>query len=420
MTWLRERLNKLTFGDVAFPLLVLATIYFFDEFDTAAFGVLAPKIKDTFHLSDQGLFGIVAANLTIVLALAIPVGYLGDRLPRRFLVVAGAIVAGVFSFASGAATALLLFVLFRIGNGIGLLVNDPIHRSLLTDYYKPEARPRVFAFHANAVRWGAIFGAMSAGVLAVAFSWRAAFMVLIVPIVIMAIIAMRLPPVDRGHSDDAEAAAIAEEEPHVPFQRAVRMLWTVKTLRRQYISWIFIGAGFLPLAVYVPLYFDRVFNLNPLEIGVIVATGSVFGLIGVNLGGRWTNRWLGEGLGEPLKWAGLSLLAVGPFVLLFAIAPNVPFALVTIFAAYFVGGIFTPAFLTVQALVSPARVRSLSFAFGSLFLVVGLDAFFVFLGNVGNDNVRHGMLAVAPFWVIGGLVLSSGRRFVTDDTNRAL
>src|SRR5881394_1263185 len=269
MNRLRERLTKLTAGDIAFPLLILACIYFFDEFDTAAFGVLAPKIKDAFHLSDQGLFGIVAANLTIVLALAIPVGYLGDRLPRRFLVVAGAIVAGVFSFASGAATALLLFVLFRIGNGIGLLVNDPIHRSLLTDYYKPEVRPRVFAFHANAVRWGAIFGAMSAGILAVVFSWRAAFMVLIIPIVIVAIVAIRLPKVDRGHSDDAEAAAIAEEEEPVPFQRAVRMLWTVRTLRRQYISWIFIGAGFLPLAVYVPLYFDRVWKFNPLAIGVV-------------------------------------------------------------------------------------------------------------------------------------------------------
>src|SRR5437870_1756110 len=81
------------------------------------------------------------------------------------------------------------------------------------------------------------------------------------------------------------------------------------------------------------------------------------------------------------------------------IAPNPSIALVMLSGAYFVGGIFTPAFLSVQALVSPARVRSLSFAFGSLFLVVGLDLFFVFLGNVGNDNVRNGMIALAVSWV---------------------
>src|SRR5947199_9751207 len=203
MTWVRKRLESITLGDVAFPLLILALIYFFDEFDTAAFGVLAPKIKDAFHLSDQGLFGIVAANLTIVLALAIPVGYMGDRLPRRFLVVTGALVAGVFSFLTGVAGTILFFVLFRIGNGVGLLVNDPIHRSLLTDYYKPEARPRTFAFHANAPRWGGVIGPLVAGALAVTFGWRAAFMVLIIPITIFAFVAMRLPAVDRGRSHDA-------------------------------------------------------------------------------------------------------------------------------------------------------------------------------------------------------------------------
>src|SRR3982751_2953911 len=96
--WLKQWLQGVTAGDLIFPLAILFAIYFFDEFDTAAFGVLAPKIKEAFDLTDKALFGIVAANLTIVLALAIPVGYLGDRLPRRLLVVVGAIVAGVFSF----------------------------------------------------------------------------------------------------------------------------------------------------------------------------------------------------------------------------------------------------------------------------------------------------------------------------------
>ena len=69
--WLKQWLQDVTAGDLIFPLAILFAIYFFDEFDTAAFGVLAPKIKDAFHLSDQGLFGIVAANLTIVLALVV-------------------------------------------------------------------------------------------------------------------------------------------------------------------------------------------------------------------------------------------------------------------------------------------------------------------------------------------------------------
>ena len=135
--WLRHRLLVITLGAAVFPLVVLFAIYFFDEFDTTAFTVLAPQIKHAFGLSDKNFINIVALNLAVILLCAVPVGFYGDRLPRRKLVVAGAVVAGVFSFATGLAPFLWLFVLMRLGNGVGVLVNDPIHRSLLTDYYKP-------------------------------------------------------------------------------------------------------------------------------------------------------------------------------------------------------------------------------------------------------------------------------------------
>src|SRR3954471_5656375 len=204
--WLKQWLQDVTAGDLIFPVAILFAIYFFDEFDTAAFGVLAPKIKDAFDLTNQEVLGLIAANLNVVLLCAIPLGHYGDRLPRRKIVFAGAIVAGVFSFATGLAPGVIALLLFRIGNGIGVLVNDPIHRSLLSDYYTPEARPTVFATHANAVRWGAIVGSATAGTLAYFFGWRWAYLVLIVPILITAFIAMRLPAVNRGQSDDAAAA----------------------------------------------------------------------------------------------------------------------------------------------------------------------------------------------------------------------
>src|SRR5213082_2798218 len=87
--WLRQWLQDVTAGDIIFPLAILFAIYFFDEFDTAAFGVLAPKIKHAFDLTNQEFLLLVAANLTIVLLFAIPLGIYGDRLPRRKIVVAG-------------------------------------------------------------------------------------------------------------------------------------------------------------------------------------------------------------------------------------------------------------------------------------------------------------------------------------------
>src|SRR4051794_38806024 len=75
VTAIRAWLNTVTLGQATMPLAILFMIYFFDEFDTAAFGVLAPEIKRAFDLSDQAFVGIIAANLNIVLLCAIPLGY---------------------------------------------------------------------------------------------------------------------------------------------------------------------------------------------------------------------------------------------------------------------------------------------------------------------------------------------------------
>jgi branched-chain amino acid transport system ATP-binding protein len=423
ISWVRNRFGDVTGGLVIFPLTVLFFLYFFDEFDTAAFGTLAPEIQKSFHLTDNRFATVVILNLSVVLLFSVVVGYYGDRLPRTKLVVAGALVAGTFSFGTGLATATWMLIVMRIGNGVGVLVNDPIHRSLLADYYKPEDRPGVFALHANAVRLGGVVGPMFAGIVGSLIGWRAAFMVLIVPIFYMAFVARKLENPVRGETDDPEAAELAADERPVTFGRGARILFTVKTLRRQYLAWLFIGAGLLPLAFEIPLYFKREFGLAPFERGAIGSISAAAGFVGVQYGGRWTSAWLAKGLGEPLKRAGWSLLIVGPGLALLAWAPTlwlaVPIAVITTGIA----GLFTPAFFTTQALVSPARVRSMSFSFGSVFIVAGVWALWLIPGVSAisdHSGIRWGLLALAPYWVIGGLVLSSGHKFVEPDTQRAL
>src|SRR3954466_215778 len=218
MSALKKRLDDICGGEPTFPLAVLFLLFFFDEFDTAAFNVLAPNIREAFDLSRAAFGFIVVLNLTIVLLLAVPTGYYGDRLPRRKLVIAGGMVAGVFSFLTGLAPVLGLLILFRLGNGIGRLLNDTIHTSLLADYYKPVDRPRVFGAHRNAVYFGTIVGSAVAGVAAFIGGWRLAFATLVVPIVVTAIFgATRLHDPVRGGTDDPDAALLAELEEPPPF-----------------------------------------------------------------------------------------------------------------------------------------------------------------------------------------------------------
>ena len=136
-------------------------------------------------------------------------------------------------------------------------------------------------------------------------------------------------------------------------------------------------------------------------------------------GGRLTTRWLAKGMGEPLKRAGWAIVAVGPCLLVVALAPTLWIAVPGVLAAYFVGGFFWAPFLTTQALVSPARVRTLSFSFGNVFIGIGAILYLGLFGSFANNHIRVGLVALVPFWFIGGFILWSAHRHVADDAKKA-
>jgi branched-chain amino acid transport system ATP-binding protein len=416
-------LRRLTSGRPLFPLAVLSLLFFFDEWDSAAFAVLAPNIQHAFHLTDRAFGILVIANLSVVLLAAIPLGYYGDRLPRKWFVTIGALFAGLFSFLTGFAYGLVALVFFRLGNGIGRVVNDPIHSSLLSDYYLPKDRPAVYTVHRFSERAAYIVGPAVAGVVAWQTSWRVAFMVLIVPIVITALVSLRLREPMRGETDDAGAAEVAAREAPVPFGEARRTLFAVPTLKRQFSAFFFIGAGFIPLAFYVPILLHDAFGLGELGRGIVVAANGAAAFAGILVSGRWTQTLVQRSLGEPIKWAGISLVGVGILIPILCAMPNLPSAIVMTLLASFVGGMFTPPFFMTQAFVSPARVRSLSFAWSFLFLVAGVWVLFIILpvSSIADDHgIRIGFGATAPFWIIGGIILATASRYVTRDAQAAL
>jgi branched-chain amino acid transport system ATP-binding protein len=415
--------SKATGGSVIFPLVILASLFFIDEFGTAAFGVLAPNIEHAFHLSDKGLGTIVILQTSLVLAFGVPIGYYGDRLPRRTFVWIGAMIAGTFSLLTGVVGVLWLFVMVRLGNGVGLVVNTAVHPSLISDYYKPDDWPRVFAVDRNAMFLGQIFGPAFAGAITAIFSWQAAFIVLFVPTIVLGFISMRLGEPIRGATQDKEAAEIAAQEKPAPFDRSIRTVMSIKTLHRQYISWIFIGGGFIPLAFIPSLYFQRHFHIEAFGRGLITSAGAAATLVAVQLSERLTRRALAKGLGEPLNQTGWVLVAVGIGLGATAVAHLLWLTIALLILTYFVGGLFWVPFTVTQALVSPARTRTLALSLGNVFLVFGVWLL-VLLPNMLRLSDTHGpqwvLIVSVPYWIIGGLVLRSGRHYVLDDATRAL
>src|SRR5581483_4097602 len=141
----------------------------------------------------------------------------------------------------------------------------------------------------------------------------------------------------------------------------------------------------------------------------------------IQLGGKLTGRWFAKGMGQPLREAAKYLALTGIALLALAASPLLPVAVLFGLAGFFTIGMFQPGFYAVQALVSPARVRTFSFSFGSLFLVLGVAAFSISpLGSVADHaGLRWGIGVTTPFWLIAAAFLWSSSRFVNDYATKA-
>jgi sugar phosphate permease len=111
---LRERLQNVTGGEAATPLLILFGLNFVDEFDRIAFAALTPEIRDAFDLTDAGIGAVGITAAVFYLMAALPMGFLADRRSRVKLSAVAALLWGVASVLTGIVPAVFLLFLVRL------------------------------------------------------------------------------------------------------------------------------------------------------------------------------------------------------------------------------------------------------------------------------------------------------------------
>lgn len=423
--WLRRlrdewRPSAITLGAPAFPLFVLFGLNAVDELDRAVFAVLLPDIRDHFGLSDSGALTLVALTTVAVVLIEVPLSFYCDRRNRVRIATVGAATWALFSVGTGLAISVVMLVAMRIGAGGGRAVVTPTHSSLLSDWYPPDARVKVFSAHRQANSLGQILGPATGGLLAVWLGWRSPFFVFAIPTLIFVLLALRLREPVRGAlerraagGDDATAAM--EDTPERVWA-TMKVLSHVRTLRRIWMSVPFLGILLFGVPNLLSLVYEEEFGLDAGQRGLISAGIEPLQIAGVFLAIPIVARIAMKNPPFLLKF--VAFVGVFDAAILggLAYAPNLPVAVTLHALVAATIGTLAPAFFAMLSLVSPPRCRSAAFSTISVFAIPGIAVFLPLIGVISDAmGIQASMLTLVPVALVAGFILSSASRFLVED-----
>ena len=190
-------------------LAVLTVVYSLNIADRFSISTLIEPIREELHLSDSGIAFLTGVALAVFyVTLGIPIADLADRVSRRNILAISIAAWSGMTALCGLAHSYWQLLLARFGVGIGEAGGTPPSTSMLADKFPPARRPMALTIFALGACLGAWLGSQVAGEVAERSGWRAAFLVLGVPGLAVALIAaltVREPP--RGQLDRSAPAA---------------------------------------------------------------------------------------------------------------------------------------------------------------------------------------------------------------------
>jgi MFS family permease len=189
-------------------LLLLACVLALDTADVSMIGAIAGKLEPALSLSNTELGLLASVPSLFAAAATFPIGMLTDRVARVPVLAIGVLVWSVAMAASAVAGSFEMLLLTRVALGVTTATAGPVISSLVGDYFPPRERARVYGLILSGELLGAGFGFVISGEAASAISWRAAFVTLAVPSVLLALALWRaLPEPARGGASRLEPGA---------------------------------------------------------------------------------------------------------------------------------------------------------------------------------------------------------------------
>ncbi|MFP6663588.1 MAG: MFS transporter [Deltaproteobacteria bacterium] len=378
-----ERPGEFSKSYTRFALGLLLLVYIFNFVDRQIVAILLQSIKEDLDLSDTqlGFFSGTAFAL-FYSTLGIPIARWSDRNSRTKLIAGALLVWSAMTTLQGFAKSFAVLAAARVGVGVGEAGCSPPAHSMLADFFPVSKRATVFAVYALGIPIGSAIGYATGGWVAENVGWRAAFVVVGVPgIVLAAIVRRTLKEPTRGYWDNA--AKVQEQEP-------VRVVARFLAGRRSFVHLAFAGAlhAFIGYGAgaFNPAFYERLHDFSRAELGYVLGAVSLTaGVAGTFAGGWITDRLSKRDIRWYVWFPALTTVLSVPFLALFYLEPDRWTAVAwSLLPALLAGAYLGPTFALTQNMV-PARWRSQASALLLLVLnLIGLGLGPQFVGWVSD------------------------------------
>ena len=406
-----------------YALGLLLAVNLLNYIDRQVLFAVFPLIKIDFSLSDTELGFLGSAFMISYLLFAPLFGWLGDHFSRTRLAAGGLVVWSLATALAGLAPGYRTLLAARATVGVGEASFGTVSPGLIADFFPKERRGQILSWFYVAIPVGSALGYLLGGVLGQRYGWHAAFMLVGVPGLLLAIpmALLRTPP--RG--GDVIQPAVGELLPQGKEKSATagyaalfrNRSFVCNTLAMAAMTFAIGG-----LAQWIPSFLHRVHSLDVAKGNMMFgATTVLAGILGTLAGGWLGDSWQKKNGQGYLLVSGWGFLIGTPFAIWAILAPGLTGCMTAIFIAEFFLFLNTGPLNTVIINVTNPAVRAMAFAVNIFFIHALGDAVSPsILGWLSDQwGLRNALLITPCAMLLAGLLCFICGRFVIQDAAQA-
>lgn len=386
-------------------LFLLTALNLFNFIDRYILPGVQPLVQKEFGVNDAQIGLLTTAFFFTYMLVAPLTGWLGDRFPRKPLIIIGALLWSAATLYTYWVHSYETLLVRHAVVGIGEATFSIFAPALLADFYPERDRNRVLSIFYVTIPVGGALGYLTGGVLGQHFGWRMPFFIAALPGVLIALGFWAFVKEPRRGSADKLAPTFDRATLHGLMHNPGFWCATLGLA-----MWTFAVGG---ISTFLPTFFVRFAQMSLAKAGTLTGALTVVdGLLGTIVGGWLGQIWLRRNhraLYLISAWG--SVLAIPASTLVF-IGPKsffLPAAAVAEFFLFLNTGPLNTAI--VNSVAAPIRATAISV---NLFVIHALgDAFSpTLIGKVSDaTNLRVGMSITLVTLALSGVILFVGARF---------